>query len=182
MADRLTDEELISIQARLDKLTNYFTDCGAGYDIQEEHTLAFMCASDIPPLLAHIRAQDAELARLREALTNLCDAVTETREKLLADVLAAARQGMDALNGRPLGSVKVVGPEGAEVESVRDDGNKANCDWTNLLACCQRCHLHIQGRWQPGGVLPPEWGVPEWVTERGLAYRQVVQHALFEEG
>jgi len=62
------------------------------------------------------------------------------------------------------------------------DGNKANCDWTNLLACCQRCHLHIQGRWQPGGVLPPEWGVPEWVTERGLAYRQVVQHALFEEG
>lgn len=133
-------------------------------------------------LLDHADAQDAELARLREALTNLCDAVTETREKLLADVLAAARQGMDALNGRPLGSVKVVGPEGAEVESVRDDGNKANCDWTNLLACCQRCHLHIQGRWQPGGVLPPEWGVPEWVTERGLAYRQVVQHALFEEG
>ncbi len=54
-------------------------------------------------------------------------------------------------------------------------------DWTNTVSLCQKCHLHIQGRWQPGGVLPPEWGVPEWVTERGLPYRQVVQHALFEE-
>lgn len=62
---------------------------------------------------------------LEVALTNLCDAATDTREKLLADVLAASRQGMAALDGRPIGSVKVVGPEGAEVESVRDDGTIA---------------------------------------------------------
>jgi len=60
------------------------------------------------------------------------------------------------------------------------DGNKANVDWTNLLAVCQRCHLHIQTLWKPGNVLPPEWGVPVWITERGLAYRQVIQHTLFD--
>src|SRR3972149_6628883 len=26
------------------------------------------------------------------------------------------------------------------------DGNKANCEWWNLAALCQRCHLSIQGR------------------------------------
>lgn len=30
------------------------------------------------------------------------------------------------------------------------DGNKMNCAWTNLLVCCQRCHLHIQSRYVPG--------------------------------
>ena len=98
MADRLTDEELISIQARLDKLTNYFTDCGAGYDIQEEHTLAFMCASDIPPLLAHIRAQDAELARLRNDLAIIeqgCNSPWMTGAAFkdrVADLFAARRR------------------------------------------------------------------------------------------
>lgn len=29
------------------------------------------------------------------------------------------------------------------------DGNKSNCDWWNLLALCQRCHLKIQGRVNP---------------------------------
>lgn len=29
------------------------------------------------------------------------------------------------------------------------DGNKANCEWWNLLALCQRCHLSIQGRVDP---------------------------------
>jgi len=26
------------------------------------------------------------------------------------------------------------------------DGNKANCEWWNLAALCQRCHLCIQGK------------------------------------
>ena len=52
------------------------------------------------------------------------------------------------------------------------DGNRANCDWTNLVAVCQRCHLHIQAVWQPGGVLPGTWWpVPEWILERGLTFR-----------
>lgn len=29
------------------------------------------------------------------------------------------------------------------------DGNKANCEWWNLLALCQRCHLTIQSRVLP---------------------------------
>lgn len=29
------------------------------------------------------------------------------------------------------------------------DGNKANCQWWNLLALCQRCHLTIQSRVNP---------------------------------
>lgn len=26
------------------------------------------------------------------------------------------------------------------------NGNKADCNWYNLTALCQRCHLHIQGK------------------------------------
>lgn len=29
------------------------------------------------------------------------------------------------------------------------DGVKSNCDWWNLLALCQRCHLHIQAKVHP---------------------------------
>ncbi len=29
------------------------------------------------------------------------------------------------------------------------DGNKSNCEWWNLLALCQRCHLTIQSRVNP---------------------------------
>jgi 5-methylcytosine-specific restriction endonuclease McrA len=29
------------------------------------------------------------------------------------------------------------------------DGNKSNCQWWNLLALCQRCHLSIQARVNP---------------------------------
>ncbi len=29
------------------------------------------------------------------------------------------------------------------------DGNKANCEWWNLLSLCQRCHLQIQTRLNP---------------------------------
>lgn len=29
------------------------------------------------------------------------------------------------------------------------DGNKSNCEWWNLMALCQRCHLRVQGRVNP---------------------------------
>ena len=62
------------------------------------------------------------------------------------------------------------------------DGNPANCSWRNLLACCQRCHLHIQGIWKPGGILPQVWekNIPAWLVERGLAYETSPQLKLFE--
>ncbi len=57
------------------------------------------------------------------------------------------------------------------------DGNKSNNDWTNLLACCQVCHLHIQAVWRPGWPLPwPE--PPAWLTSRDLPY--LVQQELFK--
>lgn len=40
------------------------------------------------------------------------------------------------------------------------DKNTHNNHWTNLLVCCQRCHLHIQGTWRPGQPWlfdPPYW-------------------------
>jgi 5-methylcytosine-specific restriction endonuclease McrA len=47
------------------------------------------------------------------------------------------------------------------------DGNKSNVADDNLLACCQRCHLHIQARWTPGqGVF--EFAVMEWMKQRGI--------------
>lgn len=61
------------------------------------------------------------------------------------------------------------------------DGNPANCDWTNLLVCCQRCHLHIQATWQPSGIIPPSWGkVPDWIKARKLDYEFIgAQLSLF---
>lgn len=43
------------------------------------------------------------------------------------------------------------------------DGNKANNEWWNLMALCQRCHLKVQGRVNPN--LPyflehSEWAKP----------------------
>jgi hypothetical protein len=29
------------------------------------------------------------------------------------------------------------------------DGDKSNCEWWNLMALCQRCHLIVQGRVVP---------------------------------
>lgn len=29
------------------------------------------------------------------------------------------------------------------------DGDKDNCEWWNLMALCQRCHLQVQGRVNP---------------------------------
>lgn len=62
------------------------------------------------------------------------------------------------------------------------DGDPANCDWTNLLACCQACHLHIQAVWRPGGVLPAHWPQPPaWIAERGLEYVPNGQLPLWSE-
>jgi hypothetical protein len=62
------------------------------------------------------------------------------------------------------------------------DGNPANCDWTNRLACCQACHLSIQGLWKPGRVLPAHWPQPpEWIARRGLDYVPNGQLMLWEE-
>ncbi len=62
-------------------------------------------------------------------------------------------------------------------------GDKQDCRWENLLVCCQVCHLHVQARWKPGGVLPTTWHpVPQWIVERGLPYVVAgVQLDLFTE-
>ena|SRR5579859_1247767 len=45
------------------------------------------------------------------------------------------------------------------------DGDKTNCHWRNLVALCQRCHLHIQSVWHPGQLwLFP---APLWAVWRG---------------
>ncbi len=47
------------------------------------------------------------------------------------------------------------------------DMHPPNCDYTNLVALCQRCHLHVQAKWKPGGVIPTAWGgPPAWLTVR----------------
>lgn len=48
------------------------------------------------------------------------------------------------------------------------DGDKSNCDYRNLVALCQRCHLHIQARYWPGQLILPGIDVPEWMIRRGL--------------
>lgn len=56
------------------------------------------------------------------------------------------------------------------------DGNREHNDWTNLLAVCQICHLHIQARWRPGWSLP--WPQPPaWIIDRNLPY--LVQLEMF---
>lgn len=42
------------------------------------------------------------------------------------------------------------------------DGDKSNVSWRNLVALCQRCHLHIQSKWKPGQLWlidPPYWAI-----------------------
>jgi hypothetical protein len=59
------------------------------------------------------------------------------------------------------------------------NGVKSDVRYENLLAVCQKCHLHIQGVWQPGGFIPASWGnVPEWITKRGLLYQENPQQAF----
>lgn len=59
-------------------------------------------------------------------------------------------------------------------------GDKSDCRWENLLVCCQKCHLHIQGAWGPGQPLPARWqAAPGWLIERGLAYSPALQLRMF---
>lgn len=37
-------------------------------------------------------------------------------------------------------------PDGTMLTVHHLDGNKQNCEWWNLAALCQRCHLRIQSR------------------------------------
>lgn len=48
------------------------------------------------------------------------------------------------------------------------DGDKSNCNFSNLLAACQRCHLHIQSRWRPGQTSLSLYDPPEWAVKRGF--------------
>lgn len=48
------------------------------------------------------------------------------------------------------------------------DGNKSNCNYRNLVALCQRCHLHVQARYRPGQQTLPGIEKPEWMIRRGL--------------
>lgn len=64
------------------------------------------------------------------------------------------------------------------------DGDKSNCEWTNLLYCCQACHLEVQSSWGPGDFVPLKWierfnGVPRWMKLRGLPYKLHTQMKLF---
>jgi 5-methylcytosine-specific restriction endonuclease McrA len=47
------------------------------------------------------------------------------------------------------------------------DGDPANCNWRNLVALCQRCHLSIQAHFYPGQIVAP-FARPEWRRRRGL--------------
>ena len=47
------------------------------------------------------------------------------------------------------------------------DGNKANCGDDNLVALCQRCHLHWQHRFKVGQVMM-DFARPQWLKRRGL--------------
>jgi len=61
------------------------------------------------------------------------------------------------------------------------NGDPSDCRYENLVALCQRCHLHVQGVWKPGGVLPAHWPQPPaWVRERGLDYVPNGQLVLWE--
>jgi 5-methylcytosine-specific restriction endonuclease McrA len=45
------------------------------------------------------------------------------------------------------------------------DGDKSNCAYENLVALCQRCHLHIQAVYYPGQLMFSPY---PWAVKRGL--------------
>jgi len=47
------------------------------------------------------------------------------------------------------------------------DGDPGNCVPENLVALCQRCHLHIQARYHPLQMTMPFYR-PWWMVLRGL--------------
>jgi hypothetical protein len=46
------------------------------------------------------------------------------------------------------------------------DMDPLNCAGVNLVALCQRCHLHWQARFRPGQVLMT-FARPGWLSRRG---------------
>jgi len=46
------------------------------------------------------------------------------------------------------------------------DMNKGNCDYTNLVALCQKCHLRIQATYVPGQLML--FQPYPWAVKRGL--------------
>lgn len=48
------------------------------------------------------------------------------------------------------------------------DGDKSNCDFSNLVALCQRCHLTIQARFNPNQLFFSFIDPPFWAVERNL--------------
>lgn len=47
------------------------------------------------------------------------------------------------------------------------DGDKSNCADDNLVALCQRCHLHIQARFIVGQIVM-QFALTDWMESRGL--------------
>ncbi len=62
------------------------------------------------------------------------------------------------------------------------DGDPANCAYTNLVALCQRCHLHIQAAYLPGQLFMG--AAPWWAAIRALDFpnavdiRDAINHAV----
>jgi hypothetical protein len=54
------------------------------------------------------------------------------------------------------------------------DGDKANCDWWNLAALCQVCHLHVQATYHPDQMHLLE--MESWLTPyyRARHHQEVV--------
>jgi 5-methylcytosine-specific restriction endonuclease McrA len=46
------------------------------------------------------------------------------------------------------------------------DKRPENCEYTNLVALCQKCHLHIQAKFRPGQAFMLD--KPRWAQLRGL--------------
>lgn len=46
------------------------------------------------------------------------------------------------------------------------DGDRSNNSDTNLVALCQRSHLHVQARYSPGQLVLPGLAAPAWLEER----------------
>lgn len=49
------------------------------------------------------------------------------------------------------------------------DSDKTNCSDDNLVALCQRCHLHWQARYLPAQLWLPGIEPPGWMVRRHLA-------------
>lgn len=68
---------------------------------------------------------------------------------------------------------EMAGPRKQRMLTVHHlDGNKANCEWWNLAALCQVCHLFVQGVYLPGQVVAMFLIVEPWLAPFELGRRQ----------